>query len=70
MRKPASKSQKGKAPSNQATTVPVASVSLFQKNLPVLICLILTFLVYANTVNHEYTVDDATVISKNEMKNP
>lgn len=35
--------------------------------LPLLICVVLSFLIYANTIGHDYTVDDATVISKNEI---
>jgi len=54
-----------KVPTPEIKKVP--QLTFFTKNLPVIICVILSFLLFANTITHEYTVDDATVISKNEI---
>jgi protein O-mannosyl-transferase len=67
MRKPAKNKPKKTKVNSNPDVKPVNTSGASIKFLPVGICLILTFLVYANTINHEYTVDDATVISKNEM---
>ncbi|MBN2681744.1 MAG: hypothetical protein JXR58_04500 [Bacteroidales bacterium] len=47
--------------------VPELSKPAFKHNYPAyLVILILTFILYGNTLNHEYTLDDAIVIKENE----
>jgi protein O-mannosyl-transferase len=50
-----------------AGTNPVATVPQNLVRVAALICAILAFLLYANTLGHDYTVDDGTVISNNKI---
>jgi tetratricopeptide (TPR) repeat protein len=63
MKKPAS-SKNQKQPAHEVARPLPGKVDI---KIPLLICVVIAFLVYANTIGHGYTVDDATVIAKNEI---
>lgn len=54
------------APVAAANTLNIQSAAAIKK-LMMLICAAFAFVLYANTLNHEYTVDDDTVIKNNKI---
>jgi len=61
---------KKKQPTKQITEPKVPPVASLNPKLKIylgLICALIAFLLYANTLSHDYTVDDGTVMANNEI---
>jgi protein O-mannosyl-transferase len=61
---------KKKSPIKHVTEPQVQSMQVPNPKLKIymgLVCAILAFLLYSNTLNHDYTVDDGTVMANNEI---
>ncbi len=65
-RPPASQKKSSTVPTVELLTVPLTDLKK-QKRTLALICAAIAFLLYANTFNHDYTVDDGTVIENNKI---
>ncbi|MBK7964998.1 MAG: tetratricopeptide repeat protein [Bacteroidetes bacterium] len=61
------KAQRKKAPSHPMVTLQSSTEKNLSKKTISIIIGILAFLLYANTLGHEYTVDDTTVIKNNKF---